>query len=270
MTAYLKIMPADIPFHSVTITPSVATNEHKTEWNLVAGERYQQFELASAAASSENLVFDLGSDYASKYNTVEAIIIARADKLQGLTTTRVRIDSSSDDVSYTSRLDSTSFDSATLYGPREDDFINTTTETAAFRYWKVTYFGASVFTHSKLYFGKFFTFDQSPDFVPRLIEAGESRWYSSSGAAHFIRPDEPVYQFDFVFTRLTDATIAAFINRIGRWKHIAPVFLYTTGQHQILANQRLVHAHLRSFEWRRLPGVNNLNECRMTFEEVLG
>lgn len=185
--------------------------------------------------------------------------------------TELRVDRSTDGAAWTNVYDDASFSSATLYGTRSDDYIGTFTLTDAYRYWRIRYDGSSQkFRHSKAYLGKLFTFDYSPDFEFDIIESGEAEWYSSSGAIHLVRPDEPIYRFTMTWQFQTDSTIQLFMDRIAKHSELSPVFLYTTAQHQILDSKRLVHCNVVSVEHRKMPGINNKNDLRVIFEEIIG
>lgn len=268
MASSFKISYAQIPFNSVSITPSVAADTDNNEWNLVAGPRYQRFFYGSAAAS-RSTVYDLGTTYASKNSTVDHIVLARADFLKTDGTTDIVLASSPDNSAWTSRITISSFGSATLVGPRAHDYVATTTETSQFRYWRVTYSGSSqVYRHSKCFFGKFFTFDYDPTYEIDLVPAAESNWYAASGASFFCRPKEPIYRVTIKTQGDTDATVKSFEDNVARYAHRTPVFLYDTSVPLVLNSASPIHAWLVDYSVDKLH--YNYNQISATFEEAMG
>lgn len=270
MKASFKISYAQIPFNSVSITPSVAANVDNNEWNLVAGPRYQRF-YYGATAASRSTVYDLGTTYTSKNSTVDHIILARADFLKTDGCTDIVLASSPDNAAWTSRITISSFGSATLVGPRAHDYVATTTETAQIRYWRVTYStgGSSIaYRHSKCYFGKFFTFDYDPAYEIDMIAAEQSYWYAASGAAHFVRPSEPIYRISLNATAVSDTTVKSFEDNIARYSHRCPVFLYDVGVPAVLNNVSPIHAWLVDYSVEKV--AYNYNQIRAVFEEAIG
>lgn len=259
----------DIPFNSVVITPSATMHSFMDEMNLVCGERYQRAEFASGT-TTRNYKFDLGTAYASKQATVDHLILARADLLQAAGVTRIQLASSSDDSAYTDRIDDSSFASATLYGPRSDDYISTLTATAQWRYWRLTYTagGSTVFPHSKAYFGARFAPVLDPDYAIDRICYGRSAWRAASGAAHLARSDQPIYRVKLDWTGLTDEEVELFALRVGALRMRALFFLYTSTFHPPLDSKRLLHVRLVDYE--RSSRKNNYNDLTATFEEAIG
>lgn len=268
MASSLKISYAQIPFNSVSITPSVAADTNNNEWNLVAGPRYQRFFYGSSATSSST-VYDIGTTYASKDSTVDHLLVARADFLQDDGTTDIILASSPDNATWTDRITISSFGSATLVGPRANDYVATTTETAQIRYWRVTYSGSSqVYRHSKCYFGKFFTFDYDPSYEIDFIPAKDSYWYASSGAAHFVRPGDPIYRITLTATAMSDTNVKSFEDNIARYAHRTPVFLYDVAVPQVLNNVSPIHAWLVDYSVEKV--AYNYNQINAVYEEAIG
>lgn len=267
----LKIAYADIPYNAVTITPTIADDPLQPVYNLIAGERIWRYATVSTGTSL-SIVFDLGFDYAEKQNTADYLIIARADLLINTGVTAVALARSADGSSYTNEVNDASFASATLYGPRTDDYIATFTATSAYRYWKVTFTsgGAINFWHSKLYFGRFLTFDNAPEYTIRREASPQSEWYAASGAMFQARTQEPRYEFDFTWKGLADSTALDFNDKVVRFKDKCPVFLYTSAVTKILDVQTVVHAKLTRHEISRNSKITNYNQINATFTELIG
>lgn len=268
MTSLFICYP-DIPYNAKTITASATENPLQPARNLTAGPRAHGYSL-NAAGTTLTLDWDLGSDYATKQNTVNYVAIARADKLQAAGMTQLLIRSSPDNSVWTTRITDASFASATLYGPRADDYIQTITVTSAFRYWRADYTTASSkLPHSKLYFGTYFDWGRDPQYKIERAPASTEFFNSSSGSQRGERIDEPVYRFDFKWTGVTEAKIQSFCAYFGRsYFKENGVFLYTSADHQILDSQRLVHCRMINPTCRKI--WNNYYEVNITFEEMRG
>lgn len=265
----LKIAPASIPFEASRIIAGNTTDDIQNHYNWTCGPRYHLGKFAAAAASN-SVTFDLGSGYTSKNSTCEFLAIARADLLACNT---VLVESSPDNSAWTTRFNITSFTGTTRYGPRSHDYISTITATSQIRYWKVTYSmsaGTNTFVHSKTNIGSFINFTYDPDFNHIRVPASQAIWKSSAGTTHTVRTGEPVYRFKFEWPGQTSAIYQAFQNRIVRYADKAPVWLYTSAEHQILDNQQLVYAKLIPGTFEALEEKNGAYTIRAEFEELIG
>jgi hypothetical protein len=268
MTSLLICYP-DIPYNAVTITPSATTDTAQNEFNLTAGPRSNGFALASAGTTL-TLDFDLGAGFATEQNTVNYVILARADKLQAGAMSQLLIRSSSNGSVWTTRITQSSFSSATLYGPRSDDYIQLITATSAFRYWRADYTTtSSKLPHSKLYFGTYFDWGREPSTYKISREASGDLLRMSSGAQYGERIEEPRYFFEFTWYGITDAKIQSFQTAMAKSYYRANgVFLYTDSLHHVLDNQRLVHCRMLEPRARKIH--NNYYEVTIAFEEMIG
>lgn len=142
-------------------------------------------------------------------------------------------------------------------------------ESPQVRYWRVTYSGSSqVYRHSKCYFGKFFTFDYDPTYEIDFIPAKDSVWYASSGAAHFVRPGDPIYRITLTATAMSDTNVKSFEDKIARYAHRTPVFLHDIKVPEVLNNVSPIHAWLVDYSVEKV--AYNYNQMTMVFEEALG
>jgi hypothetical protein len=272
----LKISYADIGYNSarilnqdvITAPTTYALDSLSNGWDLVAGRRYYRT-LFAATSAAQYIIFDLGADYTTKQNTADHFIVARGDLMNLSAGFRDVSLQRSDDGNTWTDVASTST-GATATGPRLNDYIKTFTITTAYRYWRMVYTDGTpqTFQHSKIYLGKFFTFDFDCSYSFEKIPLKDSIWYSSAGAQYFSRNDEPLYKFKFVWEFQTDATVKSFEDKIAKRMRECPVFLYTTAEHQILDNVGLLHARLTDYKVEK--AWNNLNTIKATFEEELG
>ena len=265
-----KISRADIPYFATTITPSSTVLDFCGVYNLASGQRWSHFAFDSNS-TTRSIVFDLGPSYATKGGTIDHFILCRADLLKAAGVTSVTVASSPDNSVWTTRAEELSFASATLYGPRSEDYIKTVTETSAFRYWRITYVsGSSIdFRHSKLFLGKFIDFDDSPDFGWKYLERDSKEFVSSSGVKYFGRTEEQGQIFTITWTLQSDATIQNFYNKVLAYANSCPVVLYAPTETQILDGKVLVHADI--LEVQEAPKIySNFSNITVVFEELQG
>lgn len=152
----------------------------------------------------------------------------------------------------------TALDSATLYGPRAEDYVSSFSASTAYRYWWAQY-GASgsgsKYPHSKLHFGSWFDFGREPIY-PML----QKREAYSSGSR------EARYIFECEWQGITDSVMEDFIDKIVKYKDVSPVILYDASDY-CLNDMRQMHAWLTSAEFDKTS--HNSNTIRCVFEEAL-
>lgn len=161
--------------------------------------------------------------------------------------------------------------SSTLYGPNSNDFITTFTETSASRHWWIDYDpneSSSNMEHSKSYLGVAFDFGTDPDFEISRAPRAESEFVTDSGARKLTRIDDPAYRWDFTWSGITDAKVQEWLTKIVYKKEQETFFLYTTANHQILDDKRIVHVRLTEASYRKIE--TDWNVVSASFEEVLG
>lgn len=265
---YFQIGFPDVNGRAQAITPSDAYDSDYPQYNLLSKERYQVAKLASAVAVGTHYVeYDLGSGVTS---SCDFLYIARADLLKAALVTQVRLYGSNG--AYSAVYTDAGFASATLYGPRSQDYIATFATTTAYRKWKCdyTYSGSTVLPRSKEWYGTMFDMGKSPIQV-EVEDVGNSGglFTASSGAEYFTRTEEPAYRFHATWHGVTDAKIIYFFDNILKYQSTRPVFLYTSGYHNLLDEKRLVMCRIVG-EPRSRKVKNDWNEIEVSFEEILG
>jgi len=266
----LVISYPDIPFQSSYVAPSATYAEDTPSYNMIAGSRASIAELSTAAASA-NVIFSLGTTYATKGGKVDHVIIARADKLQTGTSSWT-LARGTDGSTFTTETNDASFSSATLYGPNSDDYVKDITLSSAFEWWKFTWTSGSTskFPTAKLYFGQWFDFGIEPDWYSmQRIPAKEATWYAGSGAYYSARLDVPIYRFTFRWEHVSDTLVNSFQTKLARNAYRCDFFLYTRVQHEVLGNQRLVNVRMTDWSIENNE-KSDWNTIEATFEEVLG
>ncbi len=274
MPSTLLISAVDIPFSSLLVSPAAAADEDLNEYNLMAKNRYSLFQFATAATSN-SIRWDLGT---ASTKAVDHLIIARADILKTAGATSITLAGGSDGATFgTTAITDASFASATLYGPRSDDYVAEISTTSPLQWWRMSYVGSSSkFCHSKVSFGSWFDFGcEVGSYTIDRIPAKEARFTADSGAQLFSRVSEEIYTLRMTWNRVTIAKATSFMQNIARYAHRIPVFLYTTtagGRHELLDNQRLIHCRIIPESIQISMPSNNYNwqEVTVEFEELLG
>lgn len=259
----LLISYGRIPWNTISITPSSAVDQDNNEWNLLARKRWNTFEFA-AASVAEDLVFDLG---ASTTDSVDHLIVANARNLDDDSVT-VTLDSSPDDIIYTTRITETF---GTLVGPQGAfDSVQQITETAAFRFWRLTYAAAStVFSHGQVYFGTFFDFDIDPSDIDIQRDfGGENTFRTSSGNFPKQRFTSPRMRVTATWKGITDVKADEFFDRIAQHRFKRPVFLFPADDSTILEDVELLHARITEVTFEK--AFHDFWIILVTFEELIG
>lgn len=262
----LRISYPDIPFQAATITPSAAFSEEYALMNLVTGERWTMGALASSSGDALTISFNLGANFTTKGATADHCIIARADLLSSVSS--FSLYSSTNNLDWNPIFESEEPSGSS--GPAYQDWITTFAESSQFRYWLIEYAcaeGSSIFMHSKLYLGKFWTPSTSPAYQFERI-LGSSSNMLGSGARFFRRTATPHYRFTMTWSNLSTAEITTFQNKIYRYANTNPVFLHTVGVHDILNDEELVHCWVVSARVNRK--YHNKNDLEVIFEEIIG
>ena len=158
---------------NATLTGSVSADSSYPFSNIVMGGRQDRAKFGSAA-TQPYITHDLG---ASLTSAVEFLYIGQATLLTARGANNVVLRSSSDNVTYTDRLGtSTALSTRTFSGPRSEDLLFTTafnndigtTSASAYRYWRlqVGNSGSSkTWEIGKAFFGPWFDMGRDPSFV---------------------------------------------------------------------------------------------------------
>lgn len=259
----LLISYGQIPWNTISITPSSTVDEDNNEWNLLSRKRWNTFEFAAATAA-EDLVFDLG---ASTTQAVDHLIVANAQNLDNDSVT-LTLDSSPDDIVYTTRITETF---STLVGPQGDfDSVQQITETAAFRYWKLDYSSASsIYKSGQIYFGTFFDFDIDPsDLDIERVFTGDNTFRTSSGNNPKQRVSLPRMRVTATWKGITDAKADSFFTTIAQHRFKRPVFIYPADNSEILEDVDLLHCRVLETNFQKV--FHDFWIIVVTFEELIG
>lgn len=249
MATNLLILYPDIPsattaFKSYTDDSAEDPNEEDffPFVNTFRGERYQYWK-SSYTASEHNGVYDLSSTVTKSSNFV---VLSRLDFLRASATTiDFKLQSSSDDSSYTDRHTITDLDTATLKGPWANDYVSTFTATSAFRYWRAKFVksAGSDFQNKigKVYFGTSLDLGRDPSFQIERKLSGDTSFITSGGVVYPGRVNHPTYEINLTWSAVSDANTQLFDEKITRKRHTSPIFLYTQNFHDPLDGKELIH-----------------------------
>lgn len=267
MAENLKIAFPDIPFNALTYEAQAVVDPFFGPENTVRGARHLRYRQTSAIATAL-LEADLGVGNTS---TTDYWIIARADLLQTQGVTSALLQRSDDGIGWTTEQTESPFGSATLFGPRLQDYFGTFTTTTAHRYWRLNMSGAANnFVFSKFYTGTLFDFGLCgpTEFTYSREPSDRPDFETDSGAIWNQRLEDSMYVLTASFRGITDAKIAEFRDNIVRHGHRAPVFLITTSDHEILDNHRILHCEIQDVSW--IKTFDDYNDITIVFRELLG
>lgn len=260
----------DIPQKAGVVGCNKTFDTNNSLYNLISGERYQIGKLVDSTSTLTRISLDLGNQTrASNF-----IAIARADLLQSALCDSITLKGHSANSvgAATTVYTNGSFDTATLYGPRSTDFYTTFASSSSYRYWWIEYTvtGDSYLEHSKFYTGSYFDFGKDPEDIKiSKIEAKQGKEYSSSGALHLAKNEQTKYRIEITYTGITDTTFRSFMtNVVNQTYRKKGVFLFTSTDHTILDNQRILHCELLGVDSEGIQ--TNWNNVSCTFEELIG
>lgn len=256
MPTNLLIGTCDIPSRAVTATVSATADSLYPLTNLFGGNKTDYFRLNANSASPIIITFDLGAGNTSTANFLY-IGSARLLKNTGITAVRLVGNSTNNIATGTTVLNVTSFNTQTLYGPDEDDFIIKFTTSSAFRYWFVEYTmsAAGKVPHSKLFFGNFFDIGLDPNApatIARVKQGGAQR--------------RPTYSFDFSWNGVAYAKAVQMYLNFYRKKRFNPIILFSDTWHNVLMDNRVLFG--RVITMAMPPRVTDYCDVSTTFEEM--
>lgn len=169
------------------------------------------------------------------------------------------------------------FSSASGIGPRSNDYISKFDTTAAYRYWSIDYhsnLGTGTFLRSKEYFGTLFDIGKDPSAYHYAVAGAEaSQIEFPTGNVILNRASEPRYVFQFQWEGVTDAIVNNFKTKLLSNPREDLVFLYTTDNDQILADNQLIHCRILSQQVtitkEHHKASDSWNTITAAFEEVV-
>lgn len=165
-----------------------------------------------------------------------------------------------------------SFPSATLYGPSDDDFVTTFTTSSSYRYWWLNFYPSTStkFPHSKCMVGSYLDLSQDcHEYAPKIVLNENDEWFSSSNSSHASRVQRPRFRYSLAWEGVSDDKVTEFANYIAADSHRSSLALYTSANHGILENNRVVHCKLNSWSSSRTSRKGDWNQIKAEFDELL-
>jgi hypothetical protein len=256
MPTNLLIGTCDIPLSAVSTTVSATANSLYPVENLFCGNKTDLFRLNADSASPITITFDLGAGVTKSANF---LYIGNAGLLKNSKVTAIRLVGSATNSigAGTTVLNITNFNNQTLYGPESNEFIQSFSTSAAFRYWFIEYTmsGASKIPHAKLFFGNYFDIGLDPNApatIARIKQGGAQR--------------RPTYSFDFSWIGVSYVKAVQMYLNLYRKRRFTPIIIFTDTWHDILMGNRVLFCRITNMSIP--PRVTNYCDVTATFEEM--
>ena len=275
----LLIIPPDVPQESLLVTPSQTFLENLSLRNSFAGRGYLYSKVSTASTSLE-IEFDLGT---GNSRTVDHFIIGGCKSLIADGVTEVKLQGSSDAVTWVDQLGtSSSFLSKTFNGQEEDDIIFTASYNddlsgtlAAYRYFKVRMSvpsGTADFAFRKLYFGASFNMGKEPSTYDMQVETARDSdtWIYPRGHVVMSKAFYPKHVITLEYDGITDTVAQSIVNTLLNNPFTNTVYLYTQTYTDPLYDNVLMHCRLvaDSCSITKLNDVDDWNDIVLVFEEL--
>ena len=236
-----------IPFDAKVRAQSVIFSEDRPIGNTIYGERYQYASATAGASGLIRMEWDLGYGYTQ---SADHCIIANAYKLQQQGVTEIGIDTAADGIggTYANVYQNASFASATLYGPDSLDYIATGLSLATNRSWRPYITGGASTTREicKWYFGTAWNPGKDADYSYKIVQPEGGKVETEDGGYKCVRLGDGRFQISVSWAGVTDAQTQIFFDRVCKYWQVHKFFLFTTGEHRILNNYRVLHIRLLS------------------------
>ncbi len=212
--------------------------------------------------------FDLGNAPL----TANYLAIARADLLPrtALSTLELRA-SNTNNVATATVIFTRAVNTTTLLGTKSNDYIETFTTTASYRYWWVI-FGdnvtSTVITFSKIFLGNMFDIGIDPDDIQTSEKNNYADESYSSGARITGLTCESEIIHEIKWKLVSDAKVVEFCQKVLDNRHRNEgVFLYTSTNNAILQNKKLIHCLTLNDFAIESSGFNK-NTISASFKEI--
>lgn len=272
MTSLLIAYP-DIPYRALTATTFasndgvIASSAHDANKyaleNTIAGPRHTWHAL-NTAAKQFSVLYDMGAGVSASANY---FIVTRADILPADT---VELGYATTAGAYTLAVEEYPWWWGERLGTRATDYV-TTFASVSGRYWLTNFVkdSTTVFPRQKVYIGTWLDLGRDPSDVDasRAVTRGDT-YRSDTGNAISARMGEPVYTASITWDGLTDAAVLSFKQKLCLYPIQRTCFLYTSSNHVVLDNIKLLHCELVEASFTKV--YSNYNSITARFVEVVG
>lgn len=256
MATNLLIGYPEIPKEATASSINNASSSMYPYTNLFGGNKTDLHYLDTAASGDTRITVELPS---GTTKACDFIYIGRASLLQqsSVDTITLKAGASNNYATATTVRTLSSFGSQTLYGPNDDDYIQTFAASSAYRYWFINYnaTSASKIPHAKFFFGS--AFDpgldpNAPATITRIKQGGAQLRSTMS--------------FEFTWNGMSYSKAVQMYLKLYRTRRYLPLVIFTSSWHDILMGHRVIYCRLTSMSIP--PRVTDYCDVTATFEEL--
>jgi hypothetical protein len=162
--------------------------------------------------------------------------------------------------------------SVSKVGPRAEDYYQAINMSTPARFWNIELAcsTAADVKAGKIYLGNGLDLGREPAYQFERVPLAKADARNTGGGFERNISTEYVYRFQFEWERITDANTQAFFDYVAEGATRDRFFLYTTANHHILNNERLVHCKLLEARSDNSSQRSNYNTITAEFEEIIG
>jgi hypothetical protein len=254
MTTNLLIGNAGVGLRTLSVACNNTADTRYPATNLLGGNKTDYFRLATATSGDTRITINTTAS-----QTANFLYLGKANTLKkgGVGTITLRGHSSNNYAGATTITTVSSFGSASLVGPDEDDYITTFATTASYPWWFINYNAASAsyVHHAKCFVGQLFDSGRDPTGIVSSVR--EQRLGANRRSA---------YTFDLSFEGMSYAKAVEMYQRFYFPRRHQPVILTTTSYHDILFGHRVLYG--RIINMTTPPRQTGSCDVTMTFQEM--
>jgi hypothetical protein len=253
MATNLLLGNAGVALGAFSVATSNTANSKYPVTNLFGGTKPDYYRLATATSGDTRLTINTSSQSANFLYLGKALLLKNDD----VGTITIKGHSSNNYGAGTTVHTISTFGSAAMVGPDDDDYLATFTLSSAFEWWFINYnaSAASLVMHSKAFLGQ--SFDPGKDPTGTVSITRERPLGANRRAA---------YTFDISWEGLSYAKAVEMYQRFNKPRRHNPIVLYTTDYHSLLMNHRVIYGRVLSMT--QPPRQTNFVDVSMTVEEL--
>lgn len=149
------------------------------------------------------------------------------------------------------------FSSATLYGPRSEDYITTFSTTSAYANWwvQMSNDATAKYRHSKQFFGTWFDMGRDPE-----------KGAAIQRAQTVSNPRDLPYRFPLTWKGVTPTVVNSLVDKILKYRDVCPVIVYDAAD-VFLNDHRLLYCQIVGSQIT--PNSAAAYDVRLDFQEVI-
>ncbi len=267
----LKISYPSIFTNGVEERILYGTERFGTKWaDVFNGERASRAYLSTAGTLTYAVDLGLGNTA-----TADHMILSHAGTYTGFTDVGAFNSNTAINAGYgaLNAITISSPSAVSKVGPRGEDYIAFGAMSTPARYYAVEFTsppGALDVKMGKIYLGNGLDLGREPAYQFERVPLAKAVARNTGGGYDRNVSTEYVYRFQFEWERITDANTQAFFDHVAEGATRDRFFLYTTANHHILNNERLVHCKLKEARTDNSSQKSNYNTITAEFEEIVG